>query len=564
VTARVFRGVPVSGGVAAGTARVIGIGPSSKGRSEVGLMTTMGVPEALDAVAAELEEVADRLRDSGHPDEAEIVSVGALIARDPVLREDADRESGSGKGTVEGILAATERHAAAMEGLGDPALRERAIDIRQVGRRAVAVLRGGQSNGRDDGPQVLVAEELGPAEVIGIEGGQVVAGVAVRGGPNSHAAIVARSVGLPLVLGVEPSVLAVADGLAVLVDGDEGTVMVAPPEDVLAGARRTMAKAARRRTALAQERGLACETTDGRAIGLLCNVATVAETRAGLEAGAEGVGLLRTELAFLDAAEWPGEDDHRKALEPILGLLDGKRAVVRVLDFGGDKVPPFLARELPQGPGPHIRGLPALLSTKDALGAQLRAALDLGRRCKLGILVPMVTSLREVRRAREILGESADAVGAPVPELGVMVEVPSAGLLADRLAEELDFLSIGTNDLTEHVLGVGRRDPETKPALAAHPSVLALINRVARAGRERGCAVRVCGEAAADPMVLPLLVGMGVESLSVSPGRIDEVRARVRRLSFAACAEASRAALASDSIEEVWELVGTCCSPELP
>jgi phosphoenolpyruvate-protein kinase (PTS system EI component) len=176
----------------------------------------------------------------------------------------------------------------------------------------------------------------------------------------------------------------------------------------------------------------------------------------------------------------------------------------------------------------------------------------------------MVTSLRETRAARQILAASAEAVTAAVPELGVMVEVPSAALLADRLAEEVDFLSIGTNDLTEHVLGVNRRDPETKPALAAHPSVLALINRVARAGKRNGCAVRVCGEAAADPMVLPLLVGMGVESLSVSPGRIDEVRARVRRLSFGDCQEAARAALATDGVEDVWDLVGERCWPALP
>jgi phosphoenolpyruvate-protein kinase (PTS system EI component) len=296
----------------------------------------------------------------------------------------------------------------------------------------------------------------------------------------------------------------------------------------------------------------------------LCNVATAAETAAGLEAGAEGVGLLRTELTFLEATAWPDEEAHRQVLEPILSLLAGKAAVVRVLDFGGDKVPPFLTRELPAGSGPHVRGLPALLATKDALAAQLRAALDLGRGTKLGILVPMVTSLREVRLAREILEQAAVDVGAEVPDLGVMVEVPSAAILADKFAQDLDFLSIGTNDLTEHVLGVNRRDPAARPALAAHPSVLTLINRVARAGREHGCAVRVCGEAASDPIVVPLLVGMGIEALSVSPARIDEVRSRIRRLSYADCAKVTAEALAMDSAESVWDLVKARAWPTLP
>jgi phosphoenolpyruvate-protein kinase (PTS system EI component) len=211
-----------------------------------------------------------------------------------------------------------------------------------------------------------------------------------------------------------------------------------------------------------------------------------------------------------------------------------------------------------------VRGLPALLRAKDALASQVRAVLRSGRETLLGILVPMVTSIREVRLAREIVEGAVKETGAGMPEVGVMVEVPSAALLADRLAAELDFLAIGTNDLTEHALGISRRDPASRPALGAHPSVLTLINRVARAGQENGCAVRVCGEAAADPLVLPLLVGLGIETLSMSPSKVDEVRARVRRLSAKECAATARAALAADSVEEVWELVRERNAPDLP
>jgi phosphoenolpyruvate-protein kinase (PTS system EI component) len=564
VTTAPYRGVPASGGIAAGAARVLG---GSTANAALGLSNgdrAIRVDEALDAVARELLDAAGRLRDSGHPDEAEIVSVGALIADDPMLRSEVGDLVAAGGDPVGSLTAVIERHAAAMEALRDPTLRERGADIRQVGRRAEVVLRGGGAAATPAGPNVLIAEEIGPAEVIGLDGGEVVAGAAVKGGPNSHAAIVARTLGLPLVLGVDPSILDVAAGTTVIVDGDAGTVTVAPAPDELARASAAMDAAARHRSALAKERGLPSQTTDGREVHLLCNVATAAETAAGLEAGAEGVGLLRTELTFLEATAWPEEQAHRRVLEPILSMLDGRPAVVRVLDFGGDKVPPFLTRELPAGAGPHMRGLPALLATKDALAAQLRAAIDLGRGAKLGILVPMVTSLREVRLAREILEQAAADVGAEVPALGVMVEVPSAAILADRFAQDLDFLSIGTNDLTEHVLGVNRRDPAARPALAAHPSVLTLINRVARAGREHGCAVRVCGEAASDPIVVPLLVGMGIEALSVSPARIDEVRSRIRRLSFEQCSRVTGEALSMDSAEAVWDLVKLRAWPALP
>lgn len=572
MNAATLHGTPASSGVATGDAHGLhrrgdrdGTGIVAGGSSDLG--PAIGIDQALDVVSRELSAAAARLREAGHAAEAEIVSVGALIAEDPVLRAEAAEAVAAGRSSIEALTEVTDRHARAMESLRDPVLRERAADIRQVGRRAAAVLSGaatGAREGANGDPVILIADELGPAEVLGGDGMHVAGAVAVRGGPNSHAAIVARTLGLPLVLGVDASILEVPDGASLVIDGDAGSVTVAPSSEDLRAARAAMDAAGRRRTALAAERGLPCETTDGRRFGLLCNVATEAETRAGLEAGAEGVGLLRTELTFLEAEGWPDEAAHRRVLEPILRLLQGRPAIVRVLDFGGDKVPPFLQVALERGAGPHARGLPALLESDDALGAQLRAALVAGRGTRLGILVPMVTSLREVRLARDLLRRAVDVTGATMPELGVMIEVPSAALLADRLAQELDFLSVGTNDLTEHALGVGRRDPSARPALAAHPSVLTLINRVARAGRDHGCAVRICGEAAADPLVVPLLVGVGVDTLSVSPAKVDEVRARVRRLSFDACADIAREAMASDSIDEVWDLVRARSWPELP
>ncbi|MFL5799693.1 MAG: putative PEP-binding protein [Actinomycetota bacterium] len=574
---RTFEGVPASPGVAtgravvlAGTAGLPDLGPGDDEVVRDPRQAALRVDEALDAVAADLRALADRLRRNGRADEAEIVGVGALIADDPALRTEARREAAEGRSPSRAVLRAAERHAAAIAAIGDPVLSERAADVRQVGRRAAALLSGEGSGSpepsRGNGTGgVLLAEELGPADILGMEEGDIVAAAAVRGGPNAHAAIVARSLGLPMVLGIDPALLRVPEGTAVVVDGDRGSVTVAPGDDAMTTARAAMESIARRKTALAAGRHLPSETADRVAVALLCNVATAAETRAGLESGAAGVGLLRTELPFLEATSWPDEEAHRRVLRPILSQLGGRVATVRVLDFGGDKVPPFLTAAQDGREG-QARGLPPLLRTPDALGSQLRAALRTGAATRLRILVPMVTSLREVQLAREELERAVEAVGsqdAGDPELGVMVEVPSAALLAERLATQVDFLSIGTNDLTERVLGVHRRDPGARPALAAHPTVITLIKRVVRAGAAHGKPVGVCGEAAGDPLVLPLLVGVGVSSVSVSPSRVDEVRARVRSLNAETCRQVARAAVRLDSVEAVWDLVRDRALPEI-
>ncbi len=571
MTRRVFRGVPASGGVAVGTVVVLrSTGPASRriGASERfdPAQAALRAEDALDQVADELSALADRLRAEDHAAEADIVEVGSLIAADPVLRSDVRESVAGGHDAGDAVVAVAEQHAAVMEGLDEPALRERAADIRQIGRRAATILAGGNdpeaARHDGEGPYVLIAEELGPADVVDLLGGAYAGGAAARGGPNSHAAIVARTLRLPLVLGLPPEAVSVVSGTQVIVDGDSGTLVIEPSNRELEAAGQGMATAARRRSALASERNLPAVTTDGVSVRLFCNVASEEEVRAGLEAGAEGVGLLRTELPFLEATEWPDEAAHYATLAPILAALTDREAVVRVLDFGGDKVPIFLAAQV-RGAS---RGLPALLEAPDALGAQIRAALrasrDAGARLK--ILVPMVTSLREVGLARRIVNDAARDIGTDPSPLGVMVEVPSAALLADRLAKDVDFLSIGTNDLTQAALGISRTEPSALAALAAHPSILSLIGRVARAGEENGRSVRVCGEAGADPLVVPLLLGLGIQALSVAPSLVDETRARVRSLSFAECRDVARKAVTLGSIEDVWELVRSRVLPELP
>jgi phosphoenolpyruvate-protein kinase (PTS system EI component) len=298
----------------------------------------------------------------------------------------------------------------------------------------------------------------------------------------------------------------------------------------------------------------------------LSNVASAAETRLGLAAGAAGVGLLRTEIPFPEALAWPTLAEHQAQLEPICGLLAGRPATVRLLDFSGDKIPPFLRDEAGTGSGPSGpsgpsgaagvgSGLAALLAHRTALPDQLRAILQAGRGTDLAILIPMVSSLDEVRQVRDVLTKTAAALGADLPRLGIMVELQVTAETAATFAPAVDFFSIGTNDLTGQVLGLDRRDPAARPALAADPRVLALIARVADAGRQAGIGVSVCGDSAADPLVLPLLIGLGVGTLSVPAARVQRVRTWLAGLDTSACAALAAAALRASTVDQVRELV---------
>jgi phosphoenolpyruvate-protein kinase (PTS system EI component) len=283
-------------------------------------------------------------------------------------------------------------------------------------------------------------------------------------------------------------------------------------------------------------------TRDGRRIAVLANVAGAAELRLAFDAGAEGVGLLRTELAFLQADTWPTQAQHRRALEPVLRGLAGRPATVRVLDYGGDKLPPFLD-------GARERGIELLLQAPEALAAQLRAILECAAGSEVRVLVPMVGSTDELEAVATTLRAAADSVDMPLPPLGPMIETPRAAAIADALAERADFLSIGTNDLTAATLEADRFAPGA--GVAHHPRVLAAIAASVRAARRAGIPIEVCGEAASDPVALPLLVGMGVDELSVGASRVGTVRAWVRELVHRDVQELATRALRSTTAQEV-------------
>jgi len=518
-----YRGQPVSEGTGLGEI-YLGDAPSGADHAPSGADpatpgTEDDVRAAFAAVARDRAALAERLRARGQDLEAGIVDIAALIAGDPALvgpALDAVRAGAEGPAAV---WAAAEAQAALLAALPDPDLAQRAGDVRQVARAVADHLRGVIASPTPAGAFILIAQEVDPADLIQLAEAGLAGAVSVGGGASSHAAIIARGLGLPMLVGADPHVLDAPNGHEAILDAAAGDLIVDPAGPELAAAR-AAAKAARTTVAAptCAEASPEVKTADGELVTLLCNVASPAETRLGLSGGAAGVGLLRTEIAFTGASAWPSEADHLDRLTPILALLEGRPAVVRLLDFSGDKVPPFLA-----GHPAQEQGLTALLGEPGALAAQLRAIVLAGRKTRLSVLVPMVRTLDEVARIRTALAAACAEAGQVDLELGIMVEVAATAAAAAEFAPAVDFFSIGTNDLSSEVLGLDRADPATRPALAADPRVLTLIERVATAGAAAGVKVSVCGDAAADPLVLPLLLGLGIRTFSIGAARVPQV-----------------------------------------
>jgi phosphoenolpyruvate-protein kinase (PTS system EI component) len=543
---RVLSGAPASPGLAIGRARVLSHPSEDTARDPLppGDAETEAerASDALRQAAGELERIAAQLREQGRGDDAEIVETGALMAADPIL-DSAVSEAVTERGlrAAAALLEATEQHAAVIASLPDDLLAARADDVRSLGRRAARIAAGAPEDpvGANGSAFVLVAEDLGPADVA--EHGERLAGIALSGGGvTAHAAIVARSLGIPMTVLAGPELLQVTDGASIVVDGSEGAVILEPSASRAQLAAAASADRAHTRAREIADSSLPAETTDGRRVRVLVNAATPAELRSGLAAGAEGAGLIRTELAFLDAPAWPQRAQHLQMLAPLLAGLEGRTATVRVLDFGGDKVPPFL-RDEPR------RGIELLLAYPGAFRAQLVAISELAGGGNVRVLLPMVRRPGEVSVTRAIL----TSLGPDV-ELGAMIELPEAAEAATEIAAVSDFLSIGTNDLTHATLGTDRFAHGEAPA--HDPRVLRHIATTARAAHAAGIPLEVCGEAASDPMVVPLLVGLGANELSAGAARVGSVRGWVRALDHGETERLAERALEATDAAEVERL----------
>lgn len=465
---------------------------------------------------------------------AGIFRLHRLMLEDEDYLDAVRRALARGLDAEEAALAAGEQMAAALEGLEDPYLRERAADVREVSWMVAGILSGTGEAVELSAPSILAAADLTPGQLIGLEREDLLGLVLRDTSPQGHTALLARAMGVPVVAGLDPD--PAWEGLPGGMDGGRGLLYLEPDGET----RRMLAEEDRRaRERAARLRALADapdRTADGREVPILANIGCVEDADLALEQGARGVGLFRTEFLCLDRSRCPSEEEQFQIYRQVAQRMAGRPVVIRTLDIGGDKRPPWLPAGRGQDPALGLRGIRLSLDRPELFRPQLRAMLRAAALGNVAVLLPMVTSPEEVRQAREILTDcSAQLEGEGLPhgpvELGVMIETPAAALLADRLAREADFFSIGTNDLAQYTLAMGRQDPELAGRYdPGHPAVLELVRMAAEAGHRHGKRVALCGQLGADTDMTKTLLELGVDELSVSPPDILPLRERVRSL----------------------------------
>lgn len=530
-------GIGVSAGSAAGPVALMGPRPRLPADVPVADDGEAEAAAALAALASTADDLERRAADTALTRAAEVLEATAMMARDPSLEEGIRAATAEGVPAAWAVGRAMEVFRALLLDLGGY-MAERVGDLDDVRDRTIARLLGQPMPGipERDAPFVLVADDLAPADTVTLDPERVLALVTVRGGPTSHTAILARSLGLPAVVACGGAA-SLAEGDLVAVDGASGAVRAGLTEDEVAATNR---REQERRIARAASRGPG-RTADGHAVSLLLNIGDAAGARSTAEVDAEGVGLFRTELLYLDRQEAPSVDEQVARYTEVFEEMAGRKIVVRTLDAGADKPLGFLNPDPEPNPALGMRGFRTARRSPEVLDDQL-AAIARARQATgavVWVMAPMVATAPEAKWFTDL------AHGHGLPTAGVMVEIPAAALRAAELLEHADFLSIGTNDLAQYTLAVDRMAGELADLLdPRQPALLDLIRMTAEAGLAAGKSVGVCGEAAASPTLAPVLVGLGVTSLSMSASAVAEVRDALAGITLAECREMARRALA--------------------
>jgi multiphosphoryl transfer protein len=550
----VLTGIAASAGVAVAPARhlaVAGGAPpvrEAEGVEAESRRLERGRAAARTAIETDRESLVAR----GAEAEAAIFSAHLALLDDEALLEPARAAIQRGAPAERAWLDSAEDVASAYRALEEPLLRERATDVEDVGRRVVAAIAG---DGRPAGPSaegIVVAAELTPADTARFDSSLVRGIATARGTPTAHAAILARALGIPAVVGLGVEVLAVPADTTLLLDGDKGSVHVAPAEELVRTAEERAQRAAAHQAAARRRAHEPAVTRDGTRIEVVANLDEPSNAAMAVELGAEGVGLLRTEFLFLGHPTLPSEEEQAQQLAEIAGALGGRPLIVRTLDVGADKPLPALPMEPEDNPFLGLRGIRLSLARPELLAGQLRAILRVAADHPLKVMFPMVATVAELQAALAALEEARRETGVDAPlETGIMVEVPAAALLSERLGRHVDFFSIGTNDLTQYTMAAERGNERVAALLAGpHPSVLRLVRETVEGADAHGRWVGVCGELAGDPPTAVLLAGLGARELSMAPRLVPEVKQALRSVTLADARNAAQQALAAEHADE--------------
>ena len=494
--------------------------------------------DAVEAVVRRLSETGDRLRESDDEEEAGIFEAHVEMARDPELHSEVEERVRDLESPEAAVLAVGEEYAETFAAMEDEYMAARADDVRDVSNQIASELMGGRAAGLEalKTPSVILARNLAPSETARLPKGMALGFVTAEGSKTSHVSIMARSMGIPAVVGVGVGLEVILGAETVAVDGGEGYAVADPEPDTVADLERKREQIAGERAALEEYRHVEARTRDGRRIEVSANLGSASEAEEALLWGADGVGLFRTEFLFMERKELPSEDEQYEAYREVAEAFGGRPVIVRTLDVGGDKNLPGVEEHEEENPFLGWRGIRMSLDVPKLFKPQLKAILRAAKSGNLKVMFPMVVNVEELRAAQRVLDDCREELEgegkeAGAVEVGVMIETPAAAICAAHLAPEVTFFSIGTNDLVQYTLAADRGNERLRHLQDAdHPAVLELIKRTCEAAREAGIWVGVCGEAAGEPALISKLVELGVGELSMSVPSIPRAKKIISEL----------------------------------
>lgn len=531
---QIYKGKSVFGGTAIGRIRVYSKGEQQvkRVRIEDTQRETARYHEATKQAMEQLAELYEKaLKEVGEAN-ATIFEIHQMMLEDDDYRESVENIISTQKVNAEYAVAQTADNFAQMfASMDDDYMRERAADVRDISERLLSILHGKAEQGiLADEPAIIVADDLAPSETVQLDKEMVLSFVTVRGSVNSHTAILARTMSIPALIGTELSLDADIDGKMGIVDGTNGTFYVDPDPETLDRMRKIQQEENEKKELLQTLKGKENITLDGKKIMLYANIGNMKDLATVLQNDAGGIGLFRSEFIYLEKDQFPTEEEQFQIYRTVAETMAGKRVIIRTLDIGADKQCDYFEMAKEENPAMGCRAIRICLTRPEIFKTQLRALLRASAFGKIAIMYPMITSVAEVRRIKEIVNEveeelSSQGIAYGRPEQGIMIETPAAVMISDMLAEEVDFFSIGTNDLTQYALAIDRQNPSLDEFYDAHhPAVLRMIEMVVENAHKAGIWAGICGELGADLELTQKFLAMGVDELSVSPGRILPIR----------------------------------------
>ena len=513
--------------------------------------------EAVEKAKGQLKLLRAKMLAQNAASEAAIFDVHLELLEDVELLETVLEKIAQRQCAAVAWQSTIESRAKLLADLNDPLLAARAADLHDVGYRVLRILVGsdGQSTAFPDHPVIIIAEDLSPSDTASLDRDRFLGFCTVLGGPTAHTAIIARALSLPAVVSAGEDVLAIPEQSTVILNGDLGNLIINPNDVELAAASQQQQKDNKRRSRAQANSKLPAITIDGHQVEIAANIGGVDDAHEALASGAEAVGLLRTEFLFLERVKPPSEEEQFIVYRDIAHAMQNSPVIIRSLDVGGDKPLPYIDMMAESNPFLGERGIRLCLARPELFREQIRAVLRAAKHGKLRLMFPMVSDLSELKDAKHIVNEVQAELNVEDIEIGIMIEVPSAAIMADIFAEHVDFFSIGTNDLTQYTLAMDRMHPQLAgKSDGLHPAVLRLIDITVKAAHKAGKWVGICGELGADPQAVPILVGLGIDELSVTVPAVPTVKALVRELNFADAKSLAQKALQCSVSQEVRQL----------